>query len=157
MRTTTGTVTVLGAAAALFIVLGVAGLTLVARRSGDARKLANAGLIAAAAGFAILLVGSLIQAVFYRGDFPWMPFLVIPGVLAVMLGFVLIGVFILRSGLFPRWLGIVLVLSSVLLPAANAEKATVLLAVPFGLAISTAGFFLWNIGGRLYAGTTASS
>lgn len=134
----------------------MAGLTIMARQSGRLMKLANAGLIAAAAGFAILLIGSLIQAVFYGGDLPWMPFLVIPGVLSVVLGFVLIGVFILRSGLLPRWLGIVLVVSSVLLPAANGETAAVLLAVPFGLAMAAVGFFLLSIGVRPYPGATAA-
>jgi len=157
MRTIKGGVTALGTAATLFILLGAAGLTLMARRSGRLRNLANAGLIAAAVGFAILLLGALIQAVFYSGDFPWMPLFVIPGVVGVILGFVLIGVFILRSGLLPRWLGIVLVVSSVLLLAANEQTAAVLLAVPFGLAMSTVGFFLWTTGGRPYADPTATA
>jgi hypothetical protein len=155
MRTTTGIVTALGTAATLFILLGAAGLTLIARRSGRMKKLANAGLIAAAAGLAILLIAGLIQTVFFSGDFPWMPFFVIPGLLGVIVGFVLIGVFILRSGLLPRWLGIVLVVSSLLLLAANEQTVAVLLAVPFGLAMATLGFFLWSIGGRTFAGAAA--
>lgn len=151
MRTTTGTVTVLGALAALLIVLAVVGLTIIARRSGRSRGLANAGLIAAVAGFGILLVSLVVQAVFYDGDLPLMPFFVIPGILGVVIGFVLVGAFIFRSGLLPRWLGIVLAVSAVLLLGANGETTAVLLAVPFGLAVSILGFFVLGVGGRQYA------
>ena len=157
MRSATGLVSVLGAVATVFILIGMAGLMVMARRSRRHRKLANAGLITAAAGFAILLLAALIQAVFFSGDFPWMPFFVIPGLVAVIAGFVLIGVFILRSGLLPRWLGIFLVVSSVLLLAANEQTAAVLFAVPFGLAVATVGFFMWTIGARAVAGAPAQT
>jgi MFS family permease len=155
MRSATALVSALGGAATLFIVIGMAGLIAMARRSGRHRKLANAGLITAVAGFAILFLGVLIQAVFFSGDLPWMPFFVIPGVIAVIAGFLLIGVFILRSGLLPRWLGIFLLVSSVLLLAANEQTAAVLFAVPFGLAVATVGFFMWTTGERASAGTSA--
>ena len=155
MRSGTALVSVLGAAATVFILIGMAGLMIMARRSGRHTKLANAGLITAAAGFAVLLLGALIQAFFFSGDFPWMPFFVIPGLIGVIAGFVLIGVFILRSGLLPRWLGIFLVVSSVLLLAANEQTAAVLFAVPFGLAVATVGFFMWTTGARAYTGTPA--
>lgn len=151
MRSATALVSALGAAATLFILIGMAGLIVMARRSGRHRKLANAGLITAAAGFAILALGVLVQAVFFSGDFPWMPFFVIPGVIGVIAGFLLIGIFILRSGLLPRWLGIFLAVSSVLLLAANEQTAAVLLAVPFGLAVATVGFFMWTTGERAHA------
>jgi hypothetical protein len=156
MRSATAVVSALGAAASLFILIGMAGLIVMARRSGRHRKLANAGLITVAVGFAVLLLGVLIQAVFFSGDSPWMPFFVIPGVIAVIAGFLLIGVFILRSGILPRWLGIFLVVSSVLLLAANEQTAAVLFAIPFGLAVATIGFFMWTSGERALAVTTTA-
>lgn len=155
MRSATPLVSALGAAAALFILVGMAGLVVMAWSSGRHTKLANAGLITAAAGFAILLIGVLIQAVFFGGDLPWMPFIVIPGVVGVIVGFVLIGIFILRSGLLPRWLGIFLVASAVLLLAANEQTAAVLFAIPFGVAVTTVGFFMWTNGERALAGAPA--
>jgi MFS family permease len=155
MRSATAVVSALGAAATLLILIGMAGLMVMARRSGRHTKLANAGLITAAAGFAILFLGVLIQAVFFSGDLPWMPFFVIPGVIGVIAGFLLIGIFILRSGLLPRWLGIFLAVSSVLLLAANEQTAAVLFAVPFGLAVATVGFFMWTVGKRELTGAPA--
>lgn len=151
MRSTTPLVSALGAAATVFILVGMIGLVVMARAFGRHTKLVNAGLITAAAGFAILLVGVLIQALFFSGDLPWMPFIVIPGVIGVIAGFVLIGIFVLRSGLLPRWLGIFLVVSAVLLVAANEQTAAVLFAIPFGLAVTTVGFFMWTNGKRALA------
>ena len=157
MRSTTPLVSALGAAATVFIIVGMAGLLVMARRFGRHTRLANAGLITATAGFAILLLGVLIQAVFFSGDLPWMPFIVIPGVIGVIAGFVMIGIFILRSGLLPRWLGVFLVVSAVLLLAANEQTAAVLFAIPFGLAVTTVGFFMWTNGERALVGASRSS
>ncbi|MDQ5861698.1 MAG: hypothetical protein M3536_05485 [Actinomycetota bacterium] len=118
-------------------------MTLLARRSGQYLKLANAGLITAAVGFMLLFTGMLIQTAFFAGDFPGMPYFVIPGLLAVIAGFLMIGVFILRSGVLPRWLGIFFVVSTVALLAANEQTPAVLLAIPFGLAMVVAGYYMW--------------
>ncbi|WP_461174182.1 hypothetical protein M1D93_05645 [Arthrobacter sp. Z1-9] len=147
MRSATGFVSVAGAAASLLTLLGIAGMTLLARRSGHHRKLANAGLLTAAVGFILLFAGSLIQTAVFAGDFPGMPFFVIPGLLAAITGFLMIGVFILRAGVFPRWLGIFFVVSSFGLLAANEQTPAVLLAIPFGLAMVAAGYFMLG-GGR---------
>ena len=143
MRSSTGIVPLAAAAASLLILVGVAGMTLLARRSGQYLKLANAGLITAAAGFILLFTGALIQMAFFAGDFPGMPYVVIPGLLAVIAGFLMIGVFILRSGVLPRWLGIFFVVSTVALLAANEQTPAVLLAIPFGLAMAAAGYYMW--------------
>ncbi len=151
MRSATGVVSISGAAAAILILIGLAGLTLMARRSGRHTRLALAGLIVAAAGMTVLLLGGLIQAVFYSGDFPWMPFFVIPGILCVIVGVVLLAIFILRSRVLPRWLGILLAASGVLLLAANEQTAAVLFALPFAVAMTTVGFFMWSTGNRQVA------
>lgn len=126
---------------------GIAGMTLLARRSGQRRKLATTGLITAAAGFVLLFAGEIIQSAFF----------VVPGMLAVIAGFLMIGVLILRSGIFPRWLGILFLVSTVALLAANEQTPAVLLAIPFGLAMMTAGYFMVSGGGRTGAAPPAPS
>jgi hypothetical protein len=151
MRSATGIVPTLVPIAALFVLFGMAGLAQLARLSARFRVLANSGLISAGVGLALLFLGALIQAAFFNGDLPWMPLFVIPGVLGVIAGFILIGVFVLRSRVFPRWLGVFLLVSSVALLAANEQTAAVLLAIPFGLAVAAVGLFMWNQGNRPYA------
>lgn len=146
LRTGTWVVGLAGSAAAVLILVGIAGMTLLARRSGQYRRLANAGMIAAAVGFLLLFAGALIQAAFFSGDFPGMPFLVIPGLLAVIAGFLMMGIFILRSGVLPRWLGVFFMISTFALLAANEQTPAVLLAIPFGLAMVAAGYFMWASG-----------
>ena len=97
MRTATEVVSVLAPVAAGLILIGLAGLALIARQSGRHSKLALTGLICAAAGMSALLLGGLIQAFLYGGDSPWMPFFVIPGILLVIVGVVLLAIFILRA------------------------------------------------------------
>ena len=154
MRSGTGFVGLAGSVASLLVLIGVGGLTMLARRSGGFTRLANAGLICAAAGFIWLFAGVLIQALAFGGDFPWMPYFVIPGMLAVIAGLLLMGIFILRSGVLPRWLGILFIVSTVALVAANEQTAAVLLAVPFALAMVAAGYFMWS-GGTSYAAQPA--
>ena len=141
--------------AALLVLIGIAGLTLMARQSPRFKKLAGSGLISAAAGLALLFLGALIQAALFDGDFPWMPLFIIPGVLGLIVGFVLIEVFVIRSAVLPRWLGVFLVASSLVLLAANEQTAAVLLAISFGLAVATVGFFMWNQGTPPYTKATA--
>lgn len=148
MRTGTEIVGAAGTVATLLILVGIAGLAMLARRSGGSTRLANAGLICASAGFIWLFAGILIQALSSDGNFSGMPYFVIPGLLAVMVGFLLIGIFILRSGILPRWVGMFLIVATVALVAANEQTAAVLLAIPFGLAMVAAGYFMWTSGTR---------
>lgn len=157
LRTASPVVAVLAPLAAILVLAGLAGLVSMGRRSGRYKRMATAGLIASAAGMTLLLLGGLIQTVLFNGDFPGMPFFVIPGLLGVMVGFVLIGVFILRSGVLPRWLGIVLAVAAVLLLVVNEQTAAVLLAVPFGLAMSVVGIVMWAAAGGSHAQTASES
>ena len=50
--------------------------------------------------------------------------------------------------MLPRWLGIFLLVSSVLLLAANEQTITVLLLIPFGLAVATVGVYMWTMADR---------
>lgn len=142
MRSASALVTGLGAVAALLVLAGLVGLMLMARQSGRSPTLMNGGLAFVAAGFLVLLAAVSIQAAFFAGDFSGMPYFVIVGMVSLIIGFILIGVFILRSGVLPKWLGVLLVASSVLLLAANEQTSAVLFAIPFQLAIAAAGFFM---------------
>src|SRR3989337_474084 len=82
---------------------GAVGLVVLVRRLGRFGKTGNAGFAIGAVGAALLVTSGLIQALFFGGDFPLMPYFVIPGVLALVVGFVLLGVAILRAGVLPRW------------------------------------------------------
>ena len=150
MRNTTGIVALASFAALVLILVGIAGLMLLARRSGRHTKLASTGLILVAIGLVTLLAGGLIQALFFSGDFPGMPYIVIPALLGLVAGLLLIGIFILRSDVLPRWLGISFMVSSVALVVANEQTLAVLLFIPFGLAMVAAGYLIWT-GGTRYA------
>ncbi len=156
MRVATGMVPVISPVATILILIGIAGLTWLARQAGRYKNLGNAGVICAVAGLAVLFLSGLIQAIFFNGDSPWMPFFVISGILAVIAGFVLVALFILRSGVLPRWLGLFLLVSSVLLLAANEQTVTVLLAIPFGLAVATVGVYMWRVRDRLNTSAEAA-
>lgn len=146
MRSGTPLVGALGTAATLLILIGIAGLAVLANKEGRHVRLAKAGLASTLIGFALLAVAGLIQGFFFAGDFPGMPYFVIPGLLAAVTGLVLIGIFIVRSRVLPKWLGVFLVVSSVALLAANEQTQTVLLAIPFGVAMIVAGYLMWSSG-----------
>lgn len=144
MRTASGVVTGIGSVAALLVLVGVIGLALMARQSGRSPRLMSVGLVFAAVGFLVLLAAVFIQAVVFGGNFSGMPYFVVTGMVVLIIGFVLIGIFILRSGVLPRSVGVFLVASSALLLAANEQTSAVLLAIPFQLAIATSGYFMWD-------------
>ena len=150
MRNTSAIVALVSFAALVLILVGVSGLMLLARQSGRHTKLATTGMFLVAFGLVMLLAGGLIQALFFSGDFPGMPFIVIPALLGVVVGLLLIGIFILRSDVLPRWLGVFFIVSSVALVAANEQTVAVLLFIPFGLAMAAAGYLMWA-GGTQYA------
>lgn len=143
MRNTTGIVALAGFAASVLLMVGVVGLMLLAWRSGHYTKLATTGMILVAIGLVTMLTAGLIQALFFSGDFPGMPYIVIPALLGLVVGLLLIGIFILRSGVLPRWLGIFFIVASGALVAGNEQTAAVLLFIPVGLAMMAAGYLMW--------------
>ena len=72
-----------------------------------------------------------------------MPFFVIPGWLALIMGFLLLGSALLRARMVPRWAGVLLLLSALVLLGFNTEDVRVLLAVPLGLSWVVVGACLW--------------
>src|SRR5688572_20780325 len=88
--------------AVLLMGLGAAALVARARRAGRFARLGRLGLGGGIAGLAWLLAGGLVQALFFAGDSPYMPLFIIPGVLAQIVGVLLLGVAVLRARVLPR-------------------------------------------------------
>lgn len=144
VQETTDLVDILTPTAALLVLAGLAGLVVLVRHEGRLGRAGAAGVAAGAAGLAVLLTAGIAAAVFVSDDLPWMPLLVVPGILATVVGFFLIGVAVLRSGVLPRWSGAILIVGSLILLAANEQTAAVLFSVPFGLAWIAVGHQMWS-------------
>lgn len=128
----------------LLFAVGAAGLVILARSAGRFGKTGKAGAVIGAAGAALLVVASLIQFIFFGGDFLLMPTFVIPGLLALVIGFVLLGVAILRSRVLPRWAAALLIIGALVMLGSNEQTARVLLTIPLGVAWVATGYVLWS-------------
>ncbi|MGI8909965.1 MAG: hypothetical protein ACR2JR_05335 [Rubrobacteraceae bacterium] len=89
--------------ALLLILAGMAGLALRAWRTGRFGALGWAGVILSAAGVATLVIAIVAQVALFGGDLSLMPFFAISGGLALLAGFSLVGISVLRAGVLPRW------------------------------------------------------
>lgn len=139
---------------------GMTGLALRVRRIGRFGAPGWAGVILGVAAVAVLAFAFVAQTFFYGGDFPLMPYFVIPGGLALIVGFALVGVAVLRAGSLPRPVSALLVASTIAMLGFNDQNALVLLGIPFALAWMAAGYALWSGGRdptRPKAGATATS
>jgi hypothetical protein len=123
---------------------GAVGLVVLARRLGRFGKTGNAGVAIGAVGAALLVVSGLIQALFFGGDFPLMPYFVIPGVLALVVGFVLLGIAILAAGVLPKWAALLLIVGALGMLGFNEQTALALMAIPLGVAWVAVGYVLWS-------------
>jgi hypothetical protein len=140
----------------LLILAGAAGLVLLVRRAGRFGRAGRTGVVLAAAGFAVLLAASVVQALAFGGDFPLMPYFVIPGLLAAVTGFLLVGVTVLRAGVLPRWAAALLIAGAALMLVANEQTILVLLLIPFGVAWMVVGYLMWSEPARLEPGRPQS-
>ena len=118
----------------VLFVAGAAGLVVLARRSGRFGRMGNAGIVIGAFGAVVLMIAGLIQALFFGGDFPLMPGFVIPGVLAMILGFAVLGIAVLRAGVLPRWVAVLFIVGALAMLGFNA----------FGVAWMAVGYVLWS-------------
>jgi hypothetical protein len=130
-------------AAVLLIGLGAVAVAHVIR-GGRFGRLARVGLFSSALGLVSIASGLLVQALFFGGDFPYMPLAVIPGALAVVIGLLLLGIAMAGSGVLSRWVGLLLIFGTLALLGFNDQNAQVLLAIPFGVAWSGVGYALWS-------------
>ena len=128
----------------LLFAVAVTGLVILARSAGRFGKTGKTGVVLAAAGVALLVIVSLIQSVFFGGDFPLMPYFVIPSLLAMVAGLVLLGVAILRSRVLPRWTAALLIIGALAMLGVNEQTSRVLLTIPLGVAWVAVGYVLWT-------------
>lgn len=126
------------------IVAGAVGVVLLVRRSGRMGALGNVGLVLGCAGLAVLVAAALVQALFYDGDFLYMPYFVVPGLATLVVGFLLLGIAILRSGVLPTWRAILLVIGALAMTGANEQTVMALLFIPFGIAWIAVGHAIWS-------------
>ncbi len=129
-------------AAVLALAAGVWGLVSRARAMAGFGRLGSAGLIASAAGVVTVVIASLVQAIVYNGDFWAMPYFVIPAALALVAGFVLLGVALLRSGVLSRWVAALLIIATLAMLGMNEQNTWVLMAIPFGVTWAVIGYVL---------------
>ena len=138
-------------AAVLALAAGVFGLVRHIRALGRFGRIGGVGLVASGAGIVTIILAGLVQFLFFNNDFWAMPYVVIPAALALVIGGVLLGVAILRSGVLPRWAAALLIIGTVALLGMNEQNTQVLLAIPFGVAWAVTGYVLWSQGGRMRA------
>ncbi len=130
--------------AMLLNTIGLAGLAMRARGAGRLGTLGRIGLPMAIIGVGLLAVGGLLQELVFAGNFPLMPVFVIPGLLALVVGVLLVGLAILRAQVLPRWAAALLIVGALALLGFNDQNSRVLLAIPFGVACMTVGYVLWS-------------
>ncbi len=131
-------------AALLLIALGLTGVVIRARHAGLFGRLGRIGVVASVVGIALVVIGSLIQAIFFGGDFPLMPFFVVPGLLTVLVGFLLLGIAVLRARVLSRWAAALLIVGTLAMLGFNDQNAQALLAIPFGISWIAVGYALWS-------------
>jgi hypothetical protein len=131
--------------AALLLMAALAGLLRHTRRTHALGRHGETGVRVGGAGLGLLLAAGITQSV-VGPSFRWMPYLVAPGMLAVAMGFLLVGVALLRARVVPGWVGALLVLGSVATLGSNEQTSLVLLLVPVGVAWMAVGYALWSRG-----------
>jgi hypothetical protein len=99
---------------------------LLIRRSGRVGALARAGLVLGGAGITFLAVAGLAQEKFFSGDFEQMPYFVVPGLATLVVGFALLGVAVLRSGVLPTSVSVLLLLGTLAMIGANEQTSRAL-------------------------------
>ncbi len=130
--------------ALLLFAAGAAGLVILARSTGRFGRMGRAGAAIGAFGAALLVIAGLVQSIFFGGDFPLMPYFVIPGVLALIAGVLLLGVAVLRAGVLQRWVSVLVIVGALAMLGANEQTWRALMAIPFGLAWVAIGYVLWS-------------
>lgn len=126
------------------VLFAVAATALIAltRRAGRFGRIGRTAAVLALGGIAVIVTAGLVQALLFAGDFPFMPHLVIPGVLALVAGLLLLGVTVLRAGVLPRWAAVSLVVGTLAMLGFNEQTTAAWLGIPFGLAWIAVGYAL---------------
>lgn len=127
----------------VLLIAGMAAVAWVVWNRANFGKGGRMGLLLSAVGGILIVVLLVIQMLFFNGDFPLMPFFLIPAGLALILGFLLLGVALMHARIVPLPVGVLWLLSALVLIAFNTEDIRVLLAVPLGLSWVIVGACLW--------------
>ena len=145
MRETGALDGILALLAVLLLAVGAVGLVTLVRRSGRFGRAGKAGVLIGAVGATLLVIVILIQVIFFGGDeFPLWPHFVVPGVLALVVGFVLVGITILRAGVLPRSVAVLIIVGALAMLGFNDQTWRALMAIPFGVAWVAVGYVLWS-------------
>jgi len=138
--------------------LGLVVLASDASATGRLRQLKQAALISGGIGVGLLALGAILLALEVPGMNNAMPGFVVPGVILCIVAAALTAWLVVKTRLLPGWVAVVLAATAALLPGANEQNDSILLAIPFGLAWLGAGILLlarWSTGQR--PGSSGSS
>jgi hypothetical protein len=128
--------------ALMAMVLAACGLGLLLLSRGRMGRSGRAAVALVGLGAVVSVAANVVQSVFFHGDLSVMPAVFLPAVAAVVLGFAVLMVVVVRARLVPLWAGVLVELTILLVPFGDLENTTVLLDVPFGLALAAAGVLL---------------
>ena len=128
--------------ALLLVVAGAAGLVIRARHAGRFGGLGITSVVVGAVAAVLLFIGTVLNT---QGS-SLVPLFIIPGLLALIVGFVLLSVAVLRARALPRWAAILLMVGSLAMLGFNDQNWQALMAVPNGLAWMLLGYVLWSVG-----------
>lgn len=124
------------------MVVAACGLGLLLVRRGRMGRTGRAAVALVGLGAVVSVAANVVQSLFFDGDLGAMPAIFLPAVAAIVLGFAVLMVVVVRARLVPLWTGVLVGLTVLLVPFGNQENSTVLLDVPFGLALAVAGVLL---------------
>ncbi len=131
---------------ALFLLLalllsagGLAGVAIRAWNTGRFGRLAKVGVVLYGVGIGLFILGTVLTAI---SEAFWV--LMLPAGLALIVGLVLTGIAVFRTGVLPRWVAALLIVGSLAMLGFNDQTAEVLMAIPFGLAWIAVGYALWS-------------
>jgi hypothetical protein len=127
--------------ALLLIAAGAVSLVILARRTGRFGRLGWAGFIVIPVAIGLIIIGVVVLNTW---DSPLVPVFVISGGLALAIGFLLIGLAVLRARVLPWWAGTLLVVGTLVMLGFNDQNWRALLVIPFGVAWVVVGYMLYS-------------
>ncbi len=90
-------------------------------------------------GFGLFVLGTILTTI---SEVFWV--LMLPAGLALIVGLVLTGIAVFRTGVLPRWVAVLLTIGTLAMLGFNDQTAEVLMAIPFGISWIAVGYALWS-------------
>ncbi len=125
--------------ALLLSAVGLAGVAIRAWNTGRFGRLAKAGVGLYGVGVALFVLGMILTAI---SEVFWV--LMLPAGLALVIGLVLTGIAVFKTGVLPRWVAVLLIIGSLAMLGFNDQTTEVLMAIPFGISWIALGYALWS-------------